>query len=340
MGKHVVNEFIEHKIFLFGFRKAKIGNISSILTYFYIYFPEMNVSGKPRHLYVSGLIYGLMCYGLWGIFPLYWKMLTHVPSQQILAHRIVWSLLFLLAILLWRRDRTFISYLSTLRTLGILAITGMLIGCNWFTYIYAVNHDHIVDASLGYYINPIVNVLLGVVFLKERLTRIQVVAVVFALAGLLWLTLHYGKLPIISLILAFTFGFYGLIRKKANLQSMPGLMVETLLLAPVALWYLWHVNFLGNGSFAHISRLTDALLILGGPVTALPLFWFGISATRIPLSTLGFIQYLSPTLALLVGVLIFREPFNPTYLVSFCLVWTGLGIYTFSLIRGIRMRNG
>lgn len=300
----------------------------------------MNASTQQRQLYLHGLIYGLMCYGLWGVFPLYWKMLAHVPSQQILAHRIVWSLLFLAALLLWRRDKTFVSYLTTPRTLGILAITGALIGSNWFTYIYAVNHGHIVDASLGYYINPIVNVLLGVVFLKERLTRLQVVAVVFALAGLLWLTLHYGKLPMISLILALTFGFYGLLRKKANLQSMPGLMVETLLLAPVALWYLWNVNFQGNGSFAHFSMLTDALLILGGPVTALPLFWFGISATRVPLSTLGFIQYLSPTLALLIGILIFREHFNPTYLVSFCLVWIGLGIYTFSVVRGIGTRNG
>jgi chloramphenicol-sensitive protein RarD len=193
-----------------------------------------------------------------------------------------------------------------------------------------------VDSSLGYYINPIVSVLLGVIFLKERLTRLQVVAVLFAGAGLLWLTIQYGRIPAISLILALTFGFYGLLRKKANLESMPGLMIETLLLAPVALWYLWHVEFNGTGVFGHEDLASNLLLIFGGPVTAIPLYWFGISATRIPLSTIGFLQYISPTLALLIGTLIFKEPFNATYLVSFGLVWTGLGIYSYSIIRKVR----
>jgi len=299
----------------------------------------MSLSVQQQKLYKTGLLYALVSYGVWGVFPLYWKMLLHVPPQQILAHRIVWSLLFLLIILAWRRDKTFIQYLSSPRTLGTLVLTGALIGGNWFTYIYAVNNNHIVDASLGYYINPMVNVLLGVVFLKERLSRIQVIAVVFAFAGVAYLTFHYGKLPVISLFLAFSFGFYGLLRKKANLQSMPGLMVETLLLAPVALWYLWSVNSLGTGSFGHYSTLTNVLLILGGPVTALPLFWFGIAATRIPLSTLGFIQYLSPTIQLLIGIFIFSEPFDAAYLVSFSLVWTGLAIYTYSVILAIKRKN-
>jgi len=220
-----------------------------------------------------------------------------------------------------------------------LVLSGAFIGINWFTYIYAVNSNHIVEASLGYYINPMVNVLLGVVFIKERLSRIQMIAVAFALAGVAYLTIHYGRIPVISLILAFSFGFYGLIRKKANLQSMPGLMVETLLLAPIALWYLWHVNTLGTGSFGHYSRFTDLLLLLGGPVTALPLFWFGIAATRIPLSTLGFIQYLSPTIQLLIGIFVFREPFDTTYLISFGLVWIGLGIYTNSIIQTMKQRR-
>jgi len=183
-----------------------------------------------------------------------------------------------------------------------------------------------------------VNVLLGVVFMKERLSRIQVIAVVFAFAGVSYLTIHYGRIPVISLILAFSFGLYGLIRKKANLQSMPGLMVETLLLAPVALWYLWHVNTLGTGAFGHYSRLYDILLMLGGPVTAIPLFWFGIAATRIPLSTLGFIQYLSPTIQLLIGIFVFSEPFDTAYLISFGLVWIGLGIYTYSVIQAMKRR--
>lgn len=299
----------------------------------------MSQNLQQQKLYKTGLLYALISYGIWGVFPLYWKMLLHVPPQQILAHRIVWSLLFLFLMLLWRRDKVFLQYLSSPVILGILIVTGALIGVNWYTYIYAVNNNHIVDSSLGYYINPMVNILLGVVFLKERLTRIQVIAVSFAFAGVAYLTFHHGRLPVISLILAFSFGLYGLLRKKANLKSMPGLMVETLLLSPVALWYLWHMNTLGTGVFAHSSVLSDVLLILGGPVTALPLFWFGIAATRIPLSTLGFIQYLAPTIQLLIGIFVFSEPFNVAFLISFGLVWIGLGIYTYSVIKGMRERN-
>ncbi|MFA5973426.1 MAG: EamA family transporter RarD [Lentimicrobiaceae bacterium] len=299
----------------------------------------MSLSVQQQKLYKSGLVYALISYGIWGVFPLYWKMLLHVPPQQILAHRIVWSLIFLFIILAWRRDRIFLQYLSSPKILGTLILSGALIGGNWFTYIYAVNNNHIVDASLGYYINPMVNVLLGMIFLKERLSRIQAIAVAFAFTGVAYLTFHYGKLPFISLVLAFSFGCYGLIRKKANLQSMPGLMVETLLLAPVALWYLWHVNTLGTGAFGHYSLFSDLLLMLAGPVTALPLFWFGIAATRIPLSTLGFIQYLSPTIQLLIGIFVFSEPFDTAYLISFGLVWTGLGIYTYSVIMAMKRRH-
>ena len=247
-------------------------------------------------------------------------------------------MLFLLMILAWRREKVFLQYITSPRTLATLTLTGALIGSNWYTYIYAVNTNHIVDASLGYYINPMVNILLGIVFLKERLTRIQTIAVAFAFAGVAFLTYHIGRLPLISLFLGFTFALYGLLRKKANLSSMPGLMVETIILAPVALWYLWHVNAVGTGVFAHSSMLFNVLLILGGPITALPLFWFGIAATRIPLSTLGFIQYLSPTLQLLVGLVIFHEPFNTVYLISFGLVWTGLAIYTYSVINSMKKR--
>jgi len=293
---------------------------------------------QKQKLYKTGLVYALLSYCTWGVFPLYWKLLLHVPPQQILAHRIVWSLLFLVIILAWRRNTVFINYLSSPRTLGILILTAALIGGNWFTYIYAVNNNHIVDSSLGYYINPMVNILLGVVFLKERLSRIQIIAFAFAFAGVAYLTIHYGRLPAISLFLAFSFGLYALLRKKANFQSMPGLVVETLLLAPVALWYLWHMNSVGTGYFGHHSFLADILLVLGGPVTALPLFWFGIAATRIPLSTLGFIQYLSPTLQLLIGILVYREPFSTAYMLSFGLVWTGLSIYTYSVIRNMKSR--
>jgi chloramphenicol-sensitive protein RarD len=293
---------------------------------------------QERSLYLSGLLYALACYSAWGIFPLYWKMLSSVPSDQILAHRVIWSVAFLLVILLATRNHTFIKYLKDKKTLGLLFVTGILIGGNWFVYIYAVNHDHIVEASLGYYINPLVNVLLGVVFLHERLKKAQIVAVVLALAGVSWLTFHLGRVPWISLYLAVSFAVYGLIRKKANLESLPGLLIETLLLSPLALYYLWFVHQQGTGMFLHQPIYLDLLLILGGPVTAIPLFWFGKAATRIPLTTAGFIQYLSPTLQLLIGLLVFHEPFSPVYVISFGLVWAGLILYTLSIIRDYRKR--
>lgn len=286
-----------------------------------------------QKVYKTGLAYAILSYSSWGVFPLYWKMLSNVPADQILAHRVVWSVLFLFIILIWRRDKLFLEYLTTRKTLFILIITGLLIGSNWFIYIYAVNSNHIVDASLGYYINPIVNVLLGTIFLKERLNRIQFIAIALAFSGVTYLTYSLGRLPVISVFLAVSFALYGLMRKKAGLQSMPGLMVETLLLSPVALWYLWHVETSGNGLSLHSTTLTDVLLILGGPVTALPLFWFGNAATRVPLSTLGFIQYLSPTLQLLVGIVVFHEKFDSAYMVAFGLVWTGLLLFTYSIFK-------
>lgn len=294
---------------------------------------------QNRDTYLSGLFYALACYATWGIFPLYWKMLSHVPSEQILAHRVIWSAVYLVAMLLVLRNRNFLVYLKRPGTLGLLFVTGLLIGGNWGVYIYAVNHNHIVESSLGYYINPLVNVLLGVLFLKERLGKMQVIAVAFALAGVTWLAFHIGRVPWISLFLAFSFAFYGLFRKKANLESLPGLLIETLLLSPMALFYLWFVNQQGTGVFMHTSLLTNVLLILGGPVTAIPLFWFGKAATRIPLSTIGFIQYLSPTLQLIIGLLIYREPFSPVYLASFALVWIGLVIYSVSLVSEYRKRR-
>lgn len=299
----------------------------------------MNDKLSGNQSYSSGLAYALASYIAWGIFPVYWKLLKIVPAQQILAHRIIWSLVFLLAILLLTRNKTWISYLKTPKTLGILAVTGILVGGNWFVYIYAVNSNHIIDSSLGYYINPLVNILLGTIFLREKLVKLQIIAVVLAFSGVLWLTVSVGKLPWISLYLAFSFGLYGLIRKVANFQSMPGLVVETLILSPVALIYLAFVQNQGTGIFLNTGISTDILLILGGPVTALPLYWFGKAATRIPLSTIGFMQYLAPTLQLLSGVFIYHEKLSPVMLGSFVLVWAGLLVYTFHLLTQLGKKN-
>jgi chloramphenicol-sensitive protein RarD len=291
---------------------------------------------RDNEAYKKGLAYALLSYGSWGVFPLYWKMLHQVPPQQILAHRVLWSMLFLTAVLIWRRDKYLKQYFRSPRKLAMLAATSLLIGTNWFLYIYAVNTNHIVDASLGYYINPVVNILLGVVFLKEKLSKVQIIAVGFAIAGVSILTWNLGRLPAISLLLAVNFALYALLRRVANLQSMPGLTIETLILAPVAIAFLGWVDYQGNGAFMHQSRYIDLLLILGGPVTALPLFWFGNAATRVPLSTLGFIQYLSPTLQLLIGIVVFGETFTTTYMLSFGLVWVGLAIYSYNILRSVR----
>lgn len=240
----------------------------------------------------KGLFAGLAAYCIWGTFPIYWKMLEHVPAMQILAHRIFWSFVFLLIIVLILRNQNFIPYLKNRRVVLLLLLSSVLIAINWGVYIYAVNNHQIVDASLGYYINPIVNIGLGVIFLRERLNKMQVLAVGFALAGLAFLAFSLGRLPVISLVLAFSFGFYSLVRKKANLQSMPGLLIETMLLAPIAALYLWKMYDSGTGSFLTGTTVDDVLMVLAGPVTALPLFLFGVAATKVPLSTLGFIQYL------------------------------------------------
>jgi len=289
--------------------------------------------------YIKGLLYAIFSYSAWGVFPLYWKMLIVVPSEQILAHRVIWSLCFLAITILIMRKTALLSYLKQPKIIGMLVITGFLIGLNWGVYIYAVNHDHIVESSLGYYINPLISVILGMLFLKERLSRLQTVAVLFALAGVVWLTVHIGRIPWISLTLALSFSFYGFLRKKVNLESMPGLLIETMILAPFALWYLWHVDQNQTGVFLHHSHMVDFLLILGGLITAIPLFMFGMAATRIPLSTLGFVQYLSPTIQLMIGLFVYNEVFSPSYLISFCLVWIGLAIYTYSLIRTVRERR-
>lgn len=289
--------------------------------------------GRTDSVGRSGLFYALICYIAWGMFPLYWRLLSGVPPQQILAHRIIWSAVFLGLLLRLRNDRTFFGYLRSGRILATLALTALLIGGNWFVYIYAVNHQHVVDASLGYYINPLMNVVLGTLLLHEKLNRLQWAAVALALAGVVSMAIMLGRVPAISLFLAFTFGMYGLLRKKANLQSMPGLMVETTILLLPALVYLWTALDQGHLQFGIGFAQATLLLLLSGPVTALPLLWFGIAATKVPLSTLGFAQYISPTLQLIIGIVVFRESFTAAYYVCFGLVWLALLLFSVSLAR-------
>ncbi|MDR1201763.1 MAG: EamA family transporter RarD [Tannerellaceae bacterium] len=285
--------------------------------------------------YNQGLVYALACYVAWGLFPVFWKAITGVPAVNVLAHRIVWSFVFLFGWVFFMNRQTFVSYVKQPRLLFRLGLAGFVISANWGMYIYAVTSNHIVEAGLGYYINPLVNVFFGYIFLKERLAPMQKMAVVLALIGVMYFTISYGKFPWISLILATTFGLYGLLKKKANLESMPALTVETMMVFPFALAFLFYTAESSVATpFFPSSALTGSLLIASGLVTAIPLFWFGKSAQVIPLSTMGFIQYVSPTLQLLLGIFVYGETFDIEYLICFAFVWTGLVFYTISILKG------
>lgn len=287
--------------------------------------------------YNQGIVYALGCYVAWGLFPIFWKAITGVPAVNVLAHRIVWSFVFLLTWVLLTNRQTFIRYVKQPRLLLRLGLAGFVISANWGIYIYAVASNHIVEAGLGYYINPLVNVFLGYVFLKERLAAMQKIAVVLALIGVAYFTISYGQFPWISLLLATSFGLYGLLKKKANLESMPALTVETMMVFPFALAFLFYTATAESGAetlFFPSSGITCMLLVLSGLVTAIPLFWFGKSAQVIPLSTMGFIQYLSPTLQLLLGIFVYGETFGMEYLICFAFVWAGLLFYTLSILKG------
>jgi chloramphenicol-sensitive protein RarD len=279
----------------------------------------------------KGTISIVTAFFLWGIFPVYWKALQHVSSTQILAHRVVWSLLFVLVLLsIQRRWNEAKSIISFYPNVSIFLVTSFLLAGNWLIYIWAVNSNHIVEASLGYFINPLVDVCLGMLFLRERLYRWQFISVALAFGGVLFLTLQYGRLPWIAFGLALTFGTYGLLRKTAKAGSMVGLLFDTGFLAPISLLYLLFLAAHGSGALVSINLETDLLLIGAGIVTAVPLLLFAYGARRIQYSTVGFLQYIAPTCLLLVGVLLYKEQFTRTHAISFGLVWVALFLYSTS----------
>lgn len=275
----------------------------------------------------EGIVAAAAAYLIWGLFPLYWKQLETVPSLQIMAHRIVWCAVAVLVYLAMREGFAWRRRLSK-RLLGMLALSATLVGCNWWLYIWAVNTGHIVETSLGYFINPLVSVLLGIVVLHERLNRWQWLAVASATLGVLWLGVSAGQPPWIALALAFSFGGYGLIRKLAVIPAVPGLAVESAILLLPALALLGWFHAQGQGVFGHAPAHVELLLMLGGPVTALPLVLFAIGARRIPLSLIGILQYLAPSLQLATGVLIYHEPFSATQALGFAGIWLALLIYS------------
>jgi chloramphenicol-sensitive protein RarD len=275
----------------------------------------------------KGIWYAVGAYVFWGLFPVYWKMLAGVPALQLLGHRIVWSFLLLIGVLLLFRQGTEFRRALTWRVLLIYSIAAVLIGINWLTYVWAIGAGFIVETSLGYFINPLLSVLLGVIFLRERLRPLQWIPIGLAAAGVLYLTFAYGALPWIALTLAFTFGLYGLVKKTAPLGSFHGLTLETGILFLPALGFLLYSEFSGNAAFLHSAPLTDLMLFGAGAVTVIPLLLFASAARRIPLTTMGVLQYMNPTMQFLLGVLVYREPFNQHRLVGFAIVWAALILY-------------
>ncbi len=272
-----------------------------------------------------GLWYGLTAYTLWGLFPVYFKLIGFVPADQIIAHRIVWS--FLLLALVVAPGSRLHRVTLTGNVIRLYAAAATLIAVNWFIYVWAVAHNFILETSLGYFITPLVNVLMGVVILGERMRALQWVAVAFAAGGVSYLTVVYGNVPWIAIALALTFGTYGLVKKKAPLGSVAGLTLETGLLLLPALTYLAATEFGGNSQFLRLGPGTMLLIAAAGPITTLPLVLFAAAVQRIPLSTIGILQFIAPTVQFALGVLVYEEPFSGQTLVGFALVWGAVFVF-------------
>ena len=287
-----------------------------------------------------GFVATVGAFTIWGLFPLYWRELQMVPSLQITAHRILWCTVFVVGFLMWKQGFGWLrATLSRPRAAPLLFASSLLISVNWVLYIWAVNSGFVVESALGYFINPLVNVLLGVAVLGERLNTRQWCAVALATFGVAWLTWRLGRLPWIALALAFSFGLYGLIRKIVSVESVPGLGVESLIMLVPAVGFLIFSEATDAGAFGHVGRYEDLLMVLAGAVTALPLIWFAYGARRIPLSLVGIIQYIGPTLQLLTGVFLFGEAFSEVQLIGFGCIWGALALYALDGLWRVRMRG-
>ena len=275
-----------------------------------------------------GIWNALTVYVMWGFFPIYWKLLQDVSALQVIGHRVGWSFILLMTvILLTRQWKDFRSLALKPNVIGIYAIAGILLSVNWLIYVWGVNSGFIVETSLGYFINPLISVLLGVVFLHERLRTMQWIPIGLAAAGVIYLTVTYGRLPWIALSLAFSFGIYGLVKKLAPLGSLYGLTLETALVFPIAFVYLAFAQSTGAGAFLQNNLVTDILLIGTGVVTSIPLLLFASAVRQIPLTMIGILQYIAPTLQFLIGVFLYHEAFDQSRLIGFSLVWLALIIF-------------
>ena len=286
----------------------------------------------------KGYIFGISCYAMWGLLPLYFKSLGSISPYEIVAQRVLWSALFLMVIVLFQGElASLISQMRNKRLMGVLTITSLLIAVNWLIYVWAVANDHILAASLGYFLNPLVNVALGVMVLKEKLRRGQMVAICFALVGVVILAFSALDTLWISVILAVSFGIYGLVRKMAPVDALPGLTIETLILAPFGLGYLMLLGSQGTLGFGQQWDIT-VLLMLAGVISSVPLLLFNFAAQRLPLATLGVMQYLAPSIQFMMGVWLYKEPLDGQKLISFILIWAGLAVFTHDALRHLRQQ--
>ena len=282
----------------------------------------------------TGILSAIGAYILWGILPVYWKLVSNVPAHEILAHRIVWSFLFMVGIVIIIKGKTkfyqeILHLVRVPKKIVSLVLGSIFISINWFIYIWAVNNNRVIETSLGYYINPLFSVLLGIFILKERLSLGQMVAVLLAMGGVLYMTMGFGSVPWVALLLAITFGLYGLCKKIADITPTTSITLETLIMTPIAIVYILYLNFQGMGSFD--GATTTSMFLMGsGIITAIPLLLFAYGANRLSLISLGFIQYLSPTIALLLGVFLYHEPFTQVHLISFVLIWMALVVFSLS----------
>ena len=285
----------------------------------------------------KGVWAAFLAYTIWGAFPLYWKMLVHVESMEILLGRVIWSFVFtvLLVLLIGMRKELVadLKYLWThQKVFWLLAGASFVISMNWYLYIWAVTHEHLIETSLGYYINPLLSVIFGVIFFKETLSRAQWVATGIAFFGVLILTINYGTVPWVTLLIALSFAIYGVLKKKITFEATRGLALETLFILPFALGYYVYLFTTEQASFLHVDLKTDVLMIVSGIVTAIPLILFAKGAQNIPLYLLGFIQYVSPTIVLILGVVLYKEPFSDIELLAFSIIWLALLLFSGSKI--------
>jgi chloramphenicol-sensitive protein RarD len=287
------------------------------------------------------LLAGVAAFTIWGLIPVYWKLLKAIPASEILAHRFVWTMLFLVALLSWQTRWPEVGAIFRSRRAALYCLSsGVAVACNWLLFIWAVNVDRVIETSLGYFMTPLINVLFGAILLRERLTLAQFISVLLAAAGVFNLTFGYGRFPWVAVALCVSFGLYGLLRKKSATAAIPGLFVETTFLLPLGLAYLFYLSVADTLLFGgRAGWLLSILLISTGIVTAVPLFWFGYAARHLRLTTVGFLQYLAPTGTFFLGVFLYHEPFTRGHLITFILIWAALAIFTGEALLRWRFRR-